>query len=57
MKIPIHRFHIIIVAYAKCIAVLCKIYRMGKITETEFYFVKDKLKSRFLIVDDSGEAA
>ncbi len=43
--------------YAKCIAVLCKIYRMGKITEKEFHFVKDKIKSRFLIVDDSGEAA
>ena len=43
--------------YAKCIAVLCKIYHMGKITETEFHFVKDKLKFRFLIVDDSGEAA
>ena len=42
--------------YAKCIAVLCKIYRMDKITETEFHFVKDKIKSRFLIVDDSGEA-
>ncbi len=43
--------------YAKCIAVLCMIYRMGKITETEFLFVKDKLKSRYLIVDGSGEAA
>ena len=43
--------------YAKCIAVLCKIYSMDKIAETEFHFVKDKIKSRFLIVDDSGEAA
>ena len=23
--------------YAKCVAVLCKIYRMDKITETEFH--------------------
>lgn len=43
--------------YAKCIALLCKIYRMEKITDAEFHFVKDKLKSRYLIVDETNEAA
>ena len=37
--------------YAKCMAVLCKIYRMGNIAEAQFQFVKDKLKSRYLIVE------
>jgi hypothetical protein len=36
--------------YAKCMAVLCKLFRMGKVTETEYRFVKDRLKSWFIFV-------
>jgi hypothetical protein len=43
--------------YAKCMAVLCKLLRMGKVTETEYRFVKDRLKSRYLIMEDTNEAA
>lgn len=43
--------------YAKCIAVLCRIYRKGKITDFEFRYVKGKLKDRFMIVEDTDEVA
>ncbi len=43
--------------YAKCIAIICKLFRMGKITEAEIRFVKDRLKSRYLILEDTNEAA
>lgn len=43
--------------YAKCIAVLCKLFRRGKVTEAEYRFVKDRLKSRYLILEDTNEAA
>jgi hypothetical protein len=43
--------------YAKCMAVLCKLFRMGKVTETEYRFVKDRLKSRYLILEDTNDAA
>ncbi len=42
--------------YAKCIAVLCKLYRMGKVTESEFQYVKCRLKSRFMSAGDIGRA-
>lgn len=44
------------VEYAKCIAVLCKLYRMGKVTESEFRYVKRRLKSRFMPARDIGRA-
>lgn len=43
--------------YAKCIAVLAKLYRMNKVSEQEFAKVREKLKSRFLIGDDEKNAA
>lgn len=42
--------------YAKCIAVLCRIYRKGSITESEFRYTKGKLKDRFMIVENTDEA-
>ena len=43
--------------YTKCVAVLCKLYRMGRITESEFHFVKEKLKTKYLILEDTNNAA
>lgn len=43
--------------YTKCVAVLCKLYRMGRISETEFHFVKEKLKTKYLILEDTNNAA
>ena len=43
--------------YAKCIAILCKIYRKGSITEAEFRYTKGKLKDRFLIVENTDDSA
>ena len=43
--------------YAKCIAVLRRIYRKGSITEAEFRYTKGKLKDRFLIAENTDEAA
>lgn len=43
--------------YAKCMAVLCMIYRKGKITESEFRYTRGKLKDRFMIVENTDEAA
>lgn len=43
--------------FAKCIAVLAKLYRMGMVSEQEYLRVKDKIKSRFLIGDDEKDAA
>lgn len=43
--------------YAKCIAILCKIYRKGSITEAEFRYIKGKLKDRFLIAENTDDAA
>lgn len=39
--------------HAKCMAVLCKLYRTGKITEAEFRYVKDRLKNRCMAVENS----
>jgi hypothetical protein len=43
--------------YAKCMAILCKIYRKGSITEAEFRYTKGKLKEKFLIAENTDEAA
>lgn len=43
--------------YAKCMAILCKINRKGSITEAEFRYTKGKLKDRFMIVENTDEAA
>ncbi len=43
--------------YAKCMAVLCKVYRKGSITESEFRYTKGKLKDRFLIAENIDDAA
>lgn len=43
--------------YAKCIAILCKIYRKGIITEAEFRYTKGKLKDRFLIAENTDDVA
>ncbi len=43
--------------YVKCIAVLRRIYRKGSITESEFRYTKGKLKDRFMIVENTDEAA
>jgi len=36
--------------YAKCIAVLRKIVRMGMITENEYVSVRNKLMDKFIFV-------
>ena len=43
--------------YAKCMAVLRTIYRKGSITESEFLYTKGKLKDRFMIMENTNEAA
>ena len=43
--------------YAKCIAVLRKIIRMGLISETEYMVVRNKIMSKNLVVESSQEAA
>ncbi len=43
--------------YAKCMAILCKINRKGSITEAEFRYTKGKLKDRFMIVENTDDAA
>lgn len=43
--------------YAKCMAVLRRIYRKGSITESEYRYTKRKLKDRFMIVENTDEAA
>lgn len=43
--------------YAKCMAVLRRIYRKGNITESEYRYTKGKLKDRFMIVENTDEVA
>lgn len=38
--------------YAKCMAVLRKIVRMGIITENEYMAVKNKLMDKYLVIRD-----
>lgn len=43
--------------YAKCIAVLRKIFRMGLISETEYMVARNKIMSKYLVLESSLEAA
>lgn len=43
--------------YAKCIAVLRKIFRMGLISETEYMVARNKIMSKYLVLESSQEAA
>lgn len=43
--------------YAKCIAVLRKIFRMGLISETEYMVARNKIMSKYLVVESGQEAA
>ena len=38
--------------YAKCMAVLRKIIRIGMITESEYVAAKNKLMDKFLVIRD-----
>ena len=38
--------------YAKCMAVLRKIIRMGMITENEYVAARNKLMDKFLVIKD-----
>lgn len=42
--------------YAKCIAVLRKMFRMGLIFETEYMVARNKIKNKYLVVELSQEA-
>lgn len=43
--------------YAKCIAVLRKIFRMGKISETEYIAARNRLMDKYLIVRETNPQA
>lgn len=43
--------------YAKCMAVLRRIYHKGSITESEYRYTKGELKDRFMIMENTNEAA
>ena len=43
--------------YAKCIAVLRKIFRMGLISETEYMVARNKIMNKYLVVETSQSAA
>ena len=43
--------------YAKCIAMLRKIFRMGLISETEYMDARKRIMSKYLVVESSQEAA
>lgn len=36
--------------YAKCIALLCKAYRMQLLTEEEYNIARNKLMDRYMII-------
>ena len=40
--------------YAKCIAVLRKLFRMGMISEAEYTTARNRLMDRFLIVGENN---
>ena len=39
--------------YAKCIAMLRKIFRMGLISETEYMDARKRIMSKYLVVESS----
>lgn len=43
--------------YAKCIAVLRKIIRMGMITESEYVVARNKLMDKYLVIRDFDNQA
>ncbi|MBQ6812475.1 MAG: hypothetical protein IJP06_05105 [Agathobacter sp.] len=43
--------------YAKCIAVLRKIFRMGMISEAEYTITRNKIMNKYLVVETSQSAA
>ena len=43
--------------YAKCIAVLRKIFRMGLISEAEYAIVRNKIMNKYLVVETSQSVA
>ena len=43
--------------YAKCIAVLRKIFRMGLISEAEYTIARNKIMNKYLVVETSQSAA
>ena len=40
--------------YAKCIALLCKAYRMQLLTEEEYNAARNKLMDRYMIIQNLG---
>lgn len=43
--------------YAKCIAVLRKILRLGLLSEAEYMMTRNKIMSRYLIIETSSQVA
>lgn len=43
--------------YAKCMAILRKIVRLGMITENEYVAVRNKLMDRYLVIRDFDHQA